>query len=108
VAGRPGSLAPAVQPTVQPTVRPAVGAGATPPSLADTLRDLWRQSVGAPPRDEEDDFFESGGNSLAAVDLMARIRALLGVELSIGLLLETRTFGGLVAVLAAESPRDPR
>ncbi|MFC4015631.1 SDR family NAD(P)-dependent oxidoreductase [Nonomuraea purpurea] len=71
-------------------------------ALPERLHELWTQSVGSPPASDDDDFFEAGGNSLSAVELMARIRAQLGVELSIGRLLEIRTFGGLLAVLAED------
>ncbi|MEV0232188.1 SDR family NAD(P)-dependent oxidoreductase [Nonomuraea sp. NPDC050786] len=64
------------------------------------LRDLWTQILGTPPVDDDHDFFDAGGNSLAAVELMAQLRAVFGVRLSIGSLLERRTFGELLAMLA--------
>jgi acyl carrier protein len=56
---------------------------------------MWTQAIGREPASDDEDFFQAGGNSLSAVELMARIRSTLGVQLSIGLLLEARTFGSL-------------
>ncbi|WP_203856082.1 type I polyketide synthase [Plantactinospora mayteni] len=113
--GRPVPLGAVLEPTVaEPSVLPSavsappatVGVTASPAipaSQADPdvrLRDLWAQILGTPPTGDDEDFFDAGGNSLAAVELMAQIRAVFGVRLSIGLLLERRTFGGLLAMLA--------
>jgi acyl carrier protein len=39
---------------------------------------LWAAALGSDDVGEGDDFFELGGNSLTAIDLMARIRAEFG------------------------------
>jgi acyl transferase domain-containing protein/acyl carrier protein len=68
------------------------------------LRELWGQVIG-PGRDgPDDDFFDAGGDSLAAVELTAKIRAAFGIELSIGTLLDSRTFDALLAVVAEAAP----
>jgi phthiocerol/phenolphthiocerol synthesis type-I polyketide synthase E len=96
-----GSVAP--KPVSQPERSPAAVVPPAPEAdetghPADRLRSLWARTLGRTPADE-DDFFEMGGDSLAAVELMAKIKASFGVELGIGLLLDARTFGALLAVL---------
>ena len=61
----------------------AVSEPLSPASTADRLRQLWAEML-----DEEDiapdaDFFDLGGNSFKAMDLMAKVRTEFGVELGI-------------------------
>ncbi|MET9919998.1 acyl carrier protein, partial [Streptomyces sp. NPDC006435] len=87
--------APAPAPAAVPDGQPA----------ASGLAALWHHAIGAPPADEDEDFFEAGGNSLSAVELIGRIRAAYGLELSIGLLLDVRTYGGLREIVEAGGDR---
>jgi acyl carrier protein len=79
-----------------PAPGPVTGEG-----LAGRVRRLWMDALGVDSVEDGHDFFEAGGNSLTAIDIMAHVREMFGVELSIGLLLEARTFGELVSVLHA-------
>jgi acyl carrier protein len=68
--------------------------------LADLLADaLALQEVGV-----HDDFFELGGDSLVATDLLAQIRGVLGVELRAVLFFEDATVAGLAELVESSSP----
>ena len=84
--------APPVATSVPEPVRPGV-------DLDDRVRALWANALGVTEVRDDQDFFESGGNSLTAIDIMAQVRETLGVDMSIGLLLQARTFRELVSVL---------
>jgi acyl transferase domain-containing protein len=72
---------------------------AAPDDALSRLRTVWRQVLGVDEVLPEQDFFDAGGNSLTAVELMAAVRDVFGVELSIGLLLEAPTFARLAGLL---------
>ena len=100
--GRPVSPAQPIPstPTALPADPVAPLVRTPPPSgTRERLRDLWAQALGTTPNNDEEDFFDQGGDSLAAVELMARIRSTFGIELSIGLLLDARTYGALLALV---------
>ncbi|HEX5760628.1 MAG TPA: non-ribosomal peptide synthase/polyketide synthase [Thermoanaerobaculia bacterium] len=62
----------------------------------------FRAQLGVERLSVNDDFFEIGGSSLMAVQLGARLRDRLGVELSSNLLLEASTVAGLAERIARE------
>jgi acyl transferase domain-containing protein len=76
---------------------------ATAPSASGSLEErvgrLWTEALGVSSITDDQDFYEAGGHSLTAVEIMSRIREMFGVELSVGLLLEAPTFGELIQVL---------
>jgi phthiocerol/phenolphthiocerol synthesis type-I polyketide synthase E len=100
--------------------RPATAGSATAPespvvamaptaSVADWVRQLWSQALGIADVAPDDDFFDLGGDSLSAIELMTKVRDIFGVELSIGVVLEAPTLGELCAMLEqrAENWRTP-
>ncbi|ANS68114.1 hypothetical protein SLINC_5890 [Streptomyces lincolnensis] len=77
---------------------------------------LWCEVLGVDEVGPEDDFFDQGGHSLAALRLSARVRDALGLELSLDSFFDESTFGGLARVVRdrlgvparpAPAPRTP-
>ena len=84
----------------QAAAHPGSPAGATgADDVPERLRRLWASALGSDDIGEGEDFFELGGNSLSAIDLMARIRAEFGVELNIALLFDHSTLDGVTEVV---------
>jgi acyl carrier protein len=70
-------------------------------SAGDQLRTTWVSLLGVTDVKDEDNFFDLGGNSLTAIELIDRVKDLLGVELSITAVFDHPT----LAALAAEVER---
>lgn len=78
-----------------PTVPPAPVAGAGSGAIEDRMRVLWEQMLGLLDIAGDADFFELGGTSLAAVQLVSRIQEEFGVQLSVGMIFEIGTIDQL-------------
>lgn len=80
---------------VRVSARPAEPAG--PASTIDRLRQLYTAILGEGGIAPDTGFFDLGGNSLTAVELMSRVRAEFGVELGVAALFDHPTPGGLAS-----------
>ena len=77
--------------------------GARPPSWKrHGLAEIWSEILGIDDPNPEDDFFDLGGHSLAATQLLSRVREIFGVSPSIEAFFEDPTPAGL-ARLAREA-----
>ncbi|WP_176738370.1 non-ribosomal peptide synthetase [Micromonospora pallida] len=86
----------------------AAVASRAPRSLVEELLcQLFAQVLGRPVVDPDDNFFVLGGHSLSAVRLVRRIRAVLGLEVSIQELFASPTVAALAAKRTAAADRPP-
>lgn len=107
-SGRPAEPRAAVRtPDPVPTVdvatsdAPATSAAAAPGDDAETrMRAVWIEVLGVVDLEPDDDFFDVGGTSLSAIEVVSRIRAEFGAELSIATLLESPTIAALAVAVA--------
>jgi acyl carrier protein len=66
-----------------------------------TLARLWSAKLGVSPVGIQDDFFELGGDSLLAADLLMEIYRDFGVEIDAAVLFLSPTIADLVAAMPA-------
>ncbi len=78
----------------------------TPPrnTVEELLASVWAELLGVERVGIHDDFFDLGGHSLAATQLVARIRAVFDVDISLQEMFDLSTVAGLAGRLT--SPRD--
>lgn len=95
-----GTLEPlrmAVQPAPPAVLAPDETADA---ELMDKLLGLWGEVLGVSVVEPDANFFDLGGDSLLATQLVSRLRARFGIDLPISALFETPTVRGLAKLLA--------
>jgi amino acid adenylation domain-containing protein len=71
------------------------GAGAggdVPADVGEVIARFWRELLNVPDVDPRDDFFEAGGNSLRAVQLLSRIRDSFDVDVPLRTFFDASTF----------------
>jgi amino acid adenylation domain-containing protein len=66
---------------------------------AQQLAELWREIVGVPQLNSDDDFFALGGNSLQAVRLFSAIERTFGLRLPLSSLFQHRTLAAQTALI---------
>lgn len=69
------------------------------------VAEVWAEVLGIPAAGVEADFFQSGGHSLRMMQLVARLNARFGVELSYQAFFAAPTVAGLARVLRALGDR---
>jgi acyl carrier protein len=67
------------------------------PDLERTVADAWREVLGVPAVDPQDDFFALGGESLAAMRVCNRIGRSIGVRIPLRMLFERSQLADFVA-----------
>ncbi|MGF9564874.1 non-ribosomal peptide synthetase [Neorhizobium sp. JUb45] len=70
------------------------------------LADLWAEVTGRKPVSPEEDFFQSGGNSLLAVHLSRAISKTFGVEVGLVTIFRAPTLAAMRQAIAAQMPAD--
>lgn len=84
----------------------ANGNGAAPSAdVEDRLRALWSEVLGVDDFTAADDFFDLGGDSMSAVQLMGRIRDVFRVELGIAAIFENPSVTDLARTLREQGAR---
>jgi phthiocerol/phenolphthiocerol synthesis type-I polyketide synthase E len=69
------------------------------------VAEVWQEVLGGEAIGAEDDFFQLGGNSLAGLQILSKLRAEFAVELPLKTFFESRTVAGMAAEIAAERER---
>src|SRR6185369_15271773 len=93
-AGAPESIPAAPGPA------PAAAGAAPGTDQERAVAGVWEELFGIAPIGAADSFYELGGHSLLAIQIMSRLRAVLGVDLPVTVLFENPTVAGLARVLA--------
>ncbi|MBZ4420617.1 type I polyketide synthase [Myxococcus sp. RHSTA-1-4] len=103
---KPAASAPVQQ---QGTATGQTAADAPRDDVERKLAELWQQLLGVPRVGLKDNFFDLGGHSLVAVRLFARIKKMLGADLTLATLFEAPTLEQCAALVreAAGIPFTP-
>ncbi|MFI2782688.1 MupA/Atu3671 family FMN-dependent luciferase-like monooxygenase [Streptomyces sp. ALB3] len=90
----------------------AEAAGAEPPSTGDAallagVRAAWEKALGRTGFDDADDFFDLGGDSIAAIRVVAELNSRFGSTLPVNLVYLHPSVGELAAALVTEADAIP-
>ena len=72
-------------------------------SSREKLAKIWSDLLGQDPQSDEDNFFESGGHSLLAVDLFSRLEKEFDLELNLSDLITKANFSDILKLIEAQS-----
>ncbi|WP_345144871.1 amino acid adenylation domain-containing protein, partial [Dactylosporangium darangshiense] len=90
---------------VPDATRPELSGGYRPPATAteDVLAGIWAELLGLDRVGTADNFFDLGGNSLLAVQVVARVRAALDADIALAELFDRPTVAALAASMHTTS-----
>ena len=88
------------EPPVEPGDAVAAAVGPRNP-VEEKVAEVWRELIGRPVRSVDDSFFAAGGHSLQATQLVSRLRAAFGIDLSLRDFYEAPTVAGLARLIGA-------
>ncbi len=96
--------------TALPAPEAAAGAGYTAPRtpVEEALVRIWEEVLRRTPVGVHDDFFALGGHSLLVMQVVSRVRTVLGAELPVALLFERPTVAELAPAVAEHSGEPQR
>lgn len=80
----------------------------TSDTITDKLKGLWLDVLGCKNFSEQENFFNLGGNSLLAVQLLTRLSANFGINLPLSVLLEAPEFSNFVNSVKASLPSESK
>ena len=91
-----------------PEYDPATSGGYVAPrtTTETALANIWAGVLGIDQVGIEDNFFELGGDSILSIQVISRVRAAFGVEVSLRSLFANPTVAGLVGALPADAVAD--
>ena len=70
--------------------------------MEETLTGIWETYLGVSPISCDDDFFDLGGHSLAAIQILSEVEKLYGKRIPVGALLEYRTIKNLAVRITSD------
>ncbi len=103
--GPTGKVDRSALPIPAPSLRSTSSEQASSGTLPATVADVFAEVLGIPRVGPRDDFLELGGDSLRAVQLLARLRLRFDVDLAISSVFEQRTPSGLATVMQTTPKR---
>ncbi|MHA7627475.1 amino acid adenylation domain-containing protein [Corallococcus sp. M7] len=86
-----------------PDITPRADGVAPRDATEQRLADIWTELLGTPRVGVHDDFFELGGNSLLATQVISRVRESFGVDVPLRSAFEARTVAALAQVVSRQA-----
>ncbi|PWB82121.1 MAG: non-ribosomal peptide synthetase, partial [Methylocystaceae bacterium] len=71
-------------------------------AVAALMKEIWREVLSLEQIHDDDDFFELGGNSLSAIQVIARVQQVLGQEMPVASIFEAAVFRDFVRAVESE------
>lgn len=104
--------------TLPPGMRPRIAVGDrqpanglhgdadVPDAIQRRLRDVWSSELGGQELEDEDNFFDLGGNSLMAIQMLSRVHHEFGIDISFRDFMRAQTLDAFAQLLVDEHARN--